>query len=305
MNIKNLAIILLFLVSSTSALKIHFIDVGQGDATLFEENSNYLLIDCGRSDTKIGSHLGSKGIPRIDYLITTHPDADHIGGCDYVLENFNVSKVRDNGQNHTTQAYKDYITLAKEKDYDVISAGILINWSNITIHVLSPPEPYPAGDLNTNSIVAKVSYGSVDFMLTGDCDTECESSLSGNFSSEILKVGHHGSNGSTSQQFLGKVDPKLAIISVGANNSYGHPAQEVLDRLNSKGIEIHRTDLEGNISILTDGEICFIECPIKGDSQPCNGLVDDFELLNYIKLWIRNLVPDFDLLSAIQTWAMN
>lgn len=303
-HIIGILVMVLLIISSTSALTVNFIDVGQGDAILLEENSRYLLVDCGGSDTKIGSYLTSKNVSTIDYLITTHPEADHIGGCDYVLGNYNVTHVWDNGQSANTTAYQNYITLAQEKNYSVVYNGTLLDWNDLTIRILAPPEPYPTGDRNYNSIVARVSYGSIDFMLTGDCTTECESRLSGNLSSEILKVGHHGSKYSTSQDFLDRVDPEVAIISVGANNSYGHPAQEVLDRLNSGGIEIHRTDLEGSISVLTDGEIYFIECPIKGDSQPCDGGVDDFELLHYIDLWVRNLVSDFDLLEAIETWTV-
>jgi len=303
-NITVTVLILCLWASSTSALTVNFIDVGQGDAILFEENGKYLLVDCGRSDTKIGSYLTSKGVSTIDYLITTHPDADHIGGCDYVLGNYNVTNVWDNGQPADTVAYQNYIALAHEKNYSVIYNGTLLDWNNVTVRILAPPEPYPMGNRNYNSIVAKVSYGSVDFMLTGDCTTECESRLSGNLSSEILKVGHHGSKYSTSQDFLDRVDPEVAVISVGATNPYGHPSQEVLDRLADNNIETHRTDLEGTIIVTTNGSTYSISpenCELEGDYPPC-GEVTLAEVVDFIILWVDGKAELSDVVDLIVAW---
>ncbi|PIW41004.1 MAG: hypothetical protein COW21_04235 [Candidatus Aenigmarchaeota archaeon CG15_BIG_FIL_POST_REV_8_21_14_020_37_27] len=246
--------------SRTENLTVHFIDVGQGDSILIEQNDKFILIDCGRSSTKVVNYLRNQGVFELEYLLATHPDADHIGGCDDVLENFDVLHVWDNGQTHDTQAYQDYIILAKNRDYSVVYRGNKTDYFNMEI--LSPPQGLISSDMNENSIVTKLSFGNIDFLFTGDCKSECEQDILNidiSIDSEILKIAHHGSKYSTTDDFLEAVNPDVAVISVGANNPYGHPTQIVLDKLSSRNIKTHRTDIEGNVIITTDGETYFID----------------------------------------------
>lgn len=246
--------------NESSNLTVHFIDVGQGDSILIEKNDKFVLIDCGRSSTRVVSYLESQGISELEYLIASHPHADHIGGCDDVLENFNVLHVWDNGQPYGTPTYQYYITIVENTNHSIVYRGNKTKYFDM--EVLSPPKELLSSYINANSIVIKLSFRKIDFLFTGDCESVCEQYILNtgvSLNSEILKVGHHGSSHSTSNSFLEAVDPEMAIISVGSNNQYRHPNQTVLDRLNSASAEIHRTDREGTIVITTDGETYSIE----------------------------------------------
>ena len=216
-------------VQALTEMKAYFMDVGQADETLFKKGDTEILVDCGSSGNV--NYLKSLGVTDIELLIKTHNHADHIGGCDNIINSFKVAEVWDwTTPVRTTKNLSD-ITLA------VLHSGV------------------GSDDQNANSVVTKISYGSIDFMMTGDCESSCESSISmSSFfspSSEILKVGHHGSSTSTSQSFLNIVNPAVAIISAGLNNQYGHPTQTTLNKLANK--QLYRTDLNGNIIVTTNG----------------------------------------------------
>jgi competence protein ComEC len=249
-------------ISTNGTLEVHFIDVGQGNSALVRYGNKSILIDGGSIDAgpRVASYLKSQGISTIDVLVSTHPHADHIGGLLTVLEEFPVKVVYDSGQPHTTQTYEEYLTLIDQKNIryivpergDTIDAG-----SGVTVHVLSPPpEGIDGDDLNENSIVLKITFGDTSFLLASDTGFPAEDALlssGADLRSDVLKVGHHGSKYSSGKAFLKAVDPKYAVIEVGANNPYGHPAPETLARLETAGAKVYRTDRDGNIVMMSDG----------------------------------------------------
>lgn len=246
--------------SGVGLFEAHFIDVGQGDSTLLvTPNGKTVLIDGGKESEadQLVQHLTDIGIQTIDLMVATHPDADHIGGLVPVLEQFEVKKVVDSGKSHTTQTYMDYLALIDQKNipFEIAKEGSFLNVdSAVIIEVLNALEE--SSDTNDSSVVLKVSYKESDFLLTGDADAEIEAEMMAegyNLDSEVLKVGHHGSDTSTSQAFLEAVNPIIAAVSVG-DNSYGHPAQTIMDRLTNYGLELYTTKQSGDILMTTDGQ---------------------------------------------------
>ena len=228
-------------------------NVGQGDAILVENNNTYMLVDCGPNsarDELISSILIYT--QKIDYLVVTHPDEDHIGNCDSVLQNFTVDKVYTNGKNDSSQAYKDFISSLKGKKPEIAYKGMEFDIGNIDVEVIHSNVGYKKD--NDNSVVMRMDYYNISFLLTGDCESQCENDLmKENIDVDFLKVAHHGSNASTSDDFLDKVTPVGAVISVG-KNSYGHPSQGLIDRMVSRGISVKITDQGGDVEIATDGK---------------------------------------------------
>jgi beta-lactamase superfamily II metal-dependent hydrolase len=223
---------------------------------LIEKEGKYALIDCGNDYRKVYLYLFKKGVSTLEYLIVTNPKAEHLGACDVILENIYVKEILDNGQPYNREPYKEYIKLAQERNHEIIYRGHEINLNDAKMEILWPPVPRPRGDLRRNSIVIRLTYGNIAFMLMSDCNTECENQLYGDLSAEVLKVGYQGSKFSTSQSFLNRVNPEIAIISVGSENTYGNPSHVTLSKL--RNIEVHRTDLEGSIQVETDGGVYWI-----------------------------------------------
>jgi competence protein ComEC len=243
-------------------LSVHFIDVGQGDSMLIKAGNQSMLIDGGPTTEgqTVTSYLKSQGVQTIDILVSTHPHEDHIGGLLTVLNEFPVKQVIDSGQVHTTQTYENYLMLIDQKDipYSVGERGQAINLSsNVKIEILSPPSSMYESDLNQNSIVLRVTYGNVKFLFMGDAGFTAEDGLMSSgydLKSDVLKVAHHGSKYSTSAAFLSQVRPAISVIEVG-QNAYGHPAPETLALLQDAGTKIYRTDINGNITVTTDGTV--------------------------------------------------
>ncbi|NEU32005.1 MBL fold metallo-hydrolase [bacterium LRH843] len=241
-------------------LSVSFIDVDQGDAILIQTpDRKSILVDGGKraAGEKVVSYLAKAGVTSVDMLVATHPDADHIGGLVHVIESLPIKKVLDSGKTHTTQTYLDYLTVIDEKSipFELAKEGQTINVDpNVTIRVLNTGK---AGqDNNESSIVLKVTYGSVSYLLAADAgvSTEAEMISKYNVKSTILKVGHHGSNGSTSQAFVNAVKPEAAILSVGEDNSYGHPTDAVVNRLDEARSKLYSTARSGDIVVKTNGK---------------------------------------------------
>ncbi|OFI06727.1 hydroxyacylglutathione hydrolase [Clostridium acetireducens DSM 10703] len=241
-------------------LKVHFIDVGQGDSILLQQGNATMLIDAGKNDAadSVVSYLKKQNIEKLDYIVGTHPHEDHIGGMDAVIDKFNIGKVYMPKKTANTKTFRDVIKSIKAKNLKITNAksGSSFNLGQAKCTVLAPN----SGEYeNTNnySIVIKVEYGSNSFLFTGDAEALSEKEIlkkGYNISSDVLKVGHHGSHSSTCNEFLNKVNPKYAVISLGKRNDYGHPHKETLSKLNSKGIQIYRTDESGTIIATANGK---------------------------------------------------
>lgn len=240
-------------------MNVHFIDVGQGDSILIQVNSKNLLIDSGPSASKdkLVKYLNSLKISKLDYIIATHPHEDHIGNMSYIIDNFEVLNFYAPKVNSNTKAFETMVEslVIKDLKIKVLKPNIksIDLGENTKVDVFSPiSNEYE--NLNNFSSIIKISYGTTSFLFTGDSEelSEKEVLTQGyDLKSDVLKVGHHGSSSSTSKRFLDAVDPYIAVISAGKDNSYGHPSQEVLSRL--KDLTIYRTDLNGNILIKSDG----------------------------------------------------
>ena len=273
-KIKNILIIFLSLIfifllintkedkghKNLQELEINYIDVGQGNAVLIKSNDKTLLIDGGnRSNSSYyDNFIKNKNVKKIDYMIASHYDEDHIAGLISILENYEVSNVLCPNYKKDTKIYKSFKKSLKKSNANIVypKKGDEFNISDANIQILWPNE-YKKGVDNDNSIVVKLRYGNMSFLFPADASTNVEDQLiySGfNLKSDVLMLGHHGSKYSTSKQFLKEVDPKLAVISVGKNNRYGHPSSRVLKILNDKNIKILRTDKDGDISIKCDGK---------------------------------------------------
>ncbi|MFT4415333.1 MBL fold metallo-hydrolase [Fredinandcohnia humi] len=256
-------------------LKAHFIDVGQGDSSLIiTPNGKTILIDGGKDSAgeKVVSYLKQVGVSTIDLLVSTHPDADHIGGLEDVLNNFTVKKILDSGKTHTSLTYLDYLALidAKNIPFEVAKEGSSISLDNaVQIKVLNSASG--TEDNNESSVVLKITYGEIDFLYTGDAEVEQEAEMVAKYDveAEVLKVGHHGSDTSTSQAFVNEVKPKVSILSYGKDNTYGHPVSTVVNRLKAIGSNLYSTAVSGDIKVTTNGKTYNVSAtPWTGGTTP-------------------------------------
>lgn len=245
------------IITPNGELLVHFIDVGQGDATLLQGPDFTVLIDAGRHDQNdVVPYLKSVNVKSIDLLILTHPHADHIGQAVNVLKSFKVDEVWMPGSEHTSRTYEELLDIILESDvsYNEPRAGERYRIGSLDIMVLHPDKLI--GDLNEDSIAVKAKYGDVKFVFTGDAEKRSEETMvkSGrDLRADILHIGHHGSNTSSTQAFLKAVNPDVAIYSAGEGNPYGHPHEEVIQRLLDMKIKVYGTDVHGTIIVKTDG----------------------------------------------------
>ncbi len=267
----------------TGELIIHFLDVGQADSILLElPNNEIMLIDAGNNSDgrKVVSYLRDKGIDTIDYLIGTHPHADHIGGLDDVIDNFEIGMIYLPQVIHTSKTFEDVLLAVQRKGKKITPAraGVsILNESELKIYFLSPIRN-DYDDLNHYSAVIKVDFLNKSFLFTGDAEIPNEEEMiekyGSSLKSHVLKVGHHGSNTSTSEEFIEKVVPDYAVISVGKDNSYGHPSALVIQRLQNHGVKIYRTDLQGTIIARSDGQqILFNQDPVNQNITGNHGII--------------------------------
>lgn len=252
--------------NKNNELSVVFFDVGQGDAILISQGSQQVLIDGGKDGKLLLEKLG-RYIPfwdrNIETIIETHPDQDHIGGLIEVLQTYNVGNVLETKMQNDSQTFKKLEGLIEENKIEIIEAkkDVTIRFSNgAELQVLYPFESVldiNGKDTNIYSVVSKLTVGSSKFLFTGDLPTTQENELINknvDMKAQFLKVAHHGSKYATGDAFLEKVKPIDAIISVGKNNSYGHPNQEVLQRLSARRINILRTDEKGDIQYDCQGQ---------------------------------------------------
>ena len=242
-------------------LEVHYIDVGQGDATLIKCGSHAMLIDGGNNNkgTTVQLYLKKQGVESLDYVIGTHPDADHIGGLDVIVYKYNCEKVIMSDYEKDTRTYQELVDVIHDKNmkitYPVVGEQYALGEAEFTI--IAPNSNSYGGNANDYSVAILLEYGKNRFLFTGDAEEASEAEMLTNgidISADVYKVAHHGSRSASTQEFLNAVHPKYAVISCGEGNSYGHPHAEVLNRLRSMGVEVFRTDEQGSIIASSDGE---------------------------------------------------
>lgn len=241
-----------------SNLRVHFIDVGQADCSLIQlPGGKSMLIDAGNNDdgADVVHYIMSQGIRKIDIVVGTHPHEDHIGGLDDVIKAFDIGEIYMPKVSHNTKTFRDVLAAVKEKDLKVQSAkaGVeLLKESGLEMVMLAPVKEKYDG-LNNYSAVIRLVYGETAFLFTGDAEKDSEKEISADVQADVLKIGHHGSSTSTSEDFLKRVNPKYALISCGADNSYDHPHKKTLQKLENAGVTVFRTDVDGTVVFESDG----------------------------------------------------
>lgn len=241
------------------SIEIHFIDVGQGDATLVKCDGQTLLIDAGENDkgSQVWSYLKSQNVSKLDYVIGTHPDSDHIGGMDVVIYKFDCANVFMSSFKKDTRTYEDVINAAKSKSYKITypKVGDIYKLGEATFTIVAPNDEYE--DANNSSIGIYLKYGERSFLFTGDAEYEAEKDILENglnIDADVYKAGHHGSRTSSCDELLEKVTPKYVVVSCGEDNSYGHPHAAILNYCRIEKIPLYRTDKQGTIVLRSDGE---------------------------------------------------
>ena len=275
-NLKQKIIIILLLTSliytlyqklqdiynPSTTLQVHFIDVGQGDSTLIiTPDKKTVLIDAGdeQHSSRTTGYIKSQGIDKLDLVIATHPDADHIGGMDKIIKNFDIGMFSMPLVSKDTKQYKEIkqeLKNKKLKNKPLYTGDGLSIGKDVKLQILSPQKNKTYSDTNEYSIVARLLYKEVSFLFMADATMENEIAIINDFDdirADVLKLGHHGSSTSTSDYFLGKVNPSIGVISCGKNNKYGHPHKEVMNLLEKYNIMIFRTDKQGSIVLKSDG----------------------------------------------------
>lgn len=255
---------------SEGTLEVHYINVGQADATLVLTSNKSILIDTGRMDVEdaVINYMRSKNVQRLDYLIITHFDRDHFGEAEDILEKVEVGTIVMPRQEITSIEHQRLMDLvATKEEIKVLYANDIVGkeldgLDELSIKILAPLESFYE-ESNNYSIVSMVTYGENKFLFTGDLEDEttiCKTYTDAFLSCDAYKVGHHGSKNSSSTEMLLKIKPKIAIISCGENNDHNHPHKDLLDRLNSiKGLDIYRTDENGTIVIISNGTECTVK----------------------------------------------
>ncbi|KAF5032084.1 Lamin Tail Domain protein [anaerobic digester metagenome] len=241
-------------------LAVHFIDVGQGDSTLLLFRDKAMLIDAGERGMgeRVVAYLKEQNVDRLDVVVATHAHSDHIGGLPDVISAFPVGEFVDAAQVHPTATYENLLVLVEEQGipYTAAERGQTVPLApDLEVLVLNPAAE-PIGDINQDSVVLKVTYGGISYLLVGDAEKPAEESMMEaglDLNADVLKVGHHASQHGSSADFLAAVSPAISVIHVGEGNDYGHPHEEAVERIEATGSRIYRTDLDGTVVVATDG----------------------------------------------------
>ena len=247
------------LPKTSGELDVHFIDVGQADSALLVCGDETMLIDGGNAadSSVLVTYLKNLGLSHLNYMICTHAHEDHVGGLSGPLHTVSVDEVYAPEKESTSRAYTNFkkAALSQVSEIKHPKPGDKLSLGGTQITFFAPVKAYD--DLNNTSIVLKAVLGKTSFLFTGDAERESEADMIDkgfDLKADVLKVGHHGSETSTSYVFLREIMPKYAVISVGKGNSYGHPTDAVLSRLRDVGATVYRTDLQGDIIAVSDGE---------------------------------------------------
>ena len=243
-------------------LEVHYIDVGQADCALIECNGEFILIDGGNvADSQlVVSYLQQHGVEELLAVVCTHAHEDHVGGMAGVLAVFRTYHVYAPTRTYSSKCFDDFAHYTDQQDLEITipQPGDYLSFGGATMTILGPVESY--ADPNNTSIVVRIDYGTTRFLFTGDMETQAENDMlehwgeAYDWHADVLKVGHHGSETSTGYRFLREVMPTYGIISVGEGNSYGHPHEEPLSRLDQAGVTLYRTDKLGTILAYSDGK---------------------------------------------------
>lgn len=242
---------------------VKFFDVGQADSILVQSAGVNMLIDAGTNNmgNTVVQNLKDLGITKINYLVGTHPHEDHIGGMDDVINNFEIGTIYMPKVQTNTKTFEDVLDAISNKGLTITTpeVGYVFEVGNTKCEVMcaGTGTTEENSNLNLSSIVIRMVYGEESFLFMGDAEEKNESSRQWP-QTTVLKVGHHGSDTSSSESFLNQVKPEISVISVGINNTYGHPKKTTLDKLNALGTSIYRTDQNGTITITCDGTNCVV-----------------------------------------------
>lgn len=249
------------ITDSGTCLEVHFIDVGQGDATLIRQGEHAMLIDAGDNSkgTAVQSYLQSQKIEKLDYVIGTHPDSDHIGGMDVILYKFDWDMVMMPELEKDTRTYEDVVKVIQDKNKKITVPvpGETYSLGEAEFTIVCPQKAEYGANSNNYSIGLRLTFGENSFLFTGDAEEASEEDMleSGmELSADVFKAAHHGSDTANTEEFLKAVQPKTVVISCGEGNSYGHPRAAVMNELRQMRIEVYRTDEQGTIVAYCDGE---------------------------------------------------
>lgn len=246
---------------SGEGIEVHYIDVGQGDATLIKCGSHAMLIDGGNNHlgTTVQLYLKNQGVESLDYIIGTHPDADHIGGLDVIAYKFDFDTIIMPDYEKDTKTYQELMDVIADKNKKVTYPvpGTSYSLGEAVFTILAPISNDYGTNANNYSVALMLEYKETRFLFTGDAEEESEAEMlqSGReLFADVYKAAHHGSSSASTEAFLEAVHPSYAVISCGEDNSYGHPHAEVLNRLRQNGIQVFRTDEQGSIVASSDGK---------------------------------------------------
>ena len=265
--------------TQADSLSVHYIDVGQADCALLECGGQYMIIDGGNVDDSdlVVTYLQDQGVEQLHTVVCTHAHEDHVGGLAAVLAVYPTEQILSPTRTYSSACFDDFLYYADQQDIAITipDPGDSFYLGNAEVTVLGPVKSY--ADPNNTSIVVKVEFGDTSFLFTGDMEKDAETDMLDygmDVSADVLKVGHHGSSTSTGYRFLYEVDPEYAVISVGKDNTYGHPHRETIAILGDAGVPMLRTDELGTILAVSDGsEITFTwekQSAQPGDIEPAD-----------------------------------